>query len=248
MERRVLVNQINQLSQEATCDNASHEQPPVGETCLLSPVPHIRNIKAAQGSEPVQDSKLKSPEPITGGTSLLKQEEESTIPRTRVKTLLPVRSTSIVTVNNDEMSTNDVPELQNFVNSISEFIPKLEDENTVTQASSDPVDSHLGDLLLPDIEIDPYPQIGATEQCSKNRGKHSKKERRGVTTLSSKRSTLPELKRIQRLLAQKPVSREVSHLTREDVMSTEQHYATHVGEFQTNNHETISFQVEVEVS
>jgi len=203
----------------------------------------------------------------TSSTGSSSKEEVSTSPRKRIKTLLPVgkRSSSTAVVagharngaknakilaTTTKCSTVVKCETRDDEKMLDDLINQAVKEGAILNIMErdQVVDSHLLDAKVV-LEPCPLPVLTDASQliddCADQPPSPANSERK--THSRTLITILPEHKRIQQLLTQKPAVREAPHLKKENLVTTDQLYFTHIGEAESRQVEIHVNESEVEV-
>ncbi len=146
------------------------------------------------------------------------------VPKKRIKTLLPVRTKPTPSPTSKRKHANnnktDLADIQLDDNILDDLINQAVKEGAILNITDTSVASGI-------VESSKITLLPVKEEPTSD-------------------SALPEHRRIQQLLSSKPPPREPSHLKKELILTTEEPYSTHVGDF-FNQPESFSNQNHVEV-
>jgi len=236
MERRVQLQ-----NQKQKCDVPNAETVPPSSK-VVEPSTQLNNLRILDNINP------HVPDLIAIQNPLKVESEEIQVPRKRIKTLLPVRTPAAPSspIKRKEKKTNKLtlkpdPDEQVEADMVEEHI--LDD--LINQAVKEGAIINVSDSTVTDDIVEAKVILELSTSPAKT-GKTSASPT--PEAADCQLPILPEHRRIQQLLAQKPTPREPNHLKKENMLTCVHSYLTHVGESHNSNQlETTSNQVQVEV-
>ena len=188
--------------------------------------------------------------------------EDGPAPRKRIKTLLPVRSSKPSPntakhkgrkVNQVDLSSNNGSLTSDLVEDtiLDDLINQAVKEGAIISVTDSTITEGIVEtkvILEPCAE--PILQLTAVTANETPRSPRKMSKAHSLAGPVGKNTILPEHRRIQQLLAQKPPPREPSYLKKENLMTTSQPYLTHVREWHSGSQspEMLADEVHVEVS
>lgn len=265
MERRVIL-QNQKVKQEPSTEEPAVTGKTNDSALSTSVQSSATNSYELRGFGATDDTKSRLPEPVSGSVSPFSKDEENPVPKKRIKTLMPVGSKlspapSIGTIGSRERNskvltpvntTGDLKLVKKEDEHIlDDLINQAVKEGAIILTDTNQVDGSILDtkVVLEPCEL-PVVQLTTDKFVESQSPPEQASAGKTEKKISSRQSIaiLPEHKRIQQLLIQKPPPRELNSLKRESILTTEQPYFTHVGEAYINHQ--VEFQAkesEVEV-
>jgi len=171
--------------------------------------------------------------PDSIGNPIKVEPEETQVPRKRIKTLLPVkRKEKKLSKLPTELETSLVEE-----QILDDLIIQAVKEGAIINVSDSAV---TDDIIQAKVILEPIKLTSSPQKI----------EKMVSHPAAAKFSITPEHRRIQQLLSQKAPPKEPNHLKKENILSIDYQYLTHVGEYHNSDHqlETMTTEGQVEVS